>query len=267
MDTPLGATKNPGRMPGAFARFGRSQAIRLLPEERVAGGLDGEPSADDVALRVQIEGPAPGKRQKALLIKIMVLTQNPARRARQARSREFGALAMQRSNRMVLRALAMAALVQALGACSSDLSLNNLTLVPKPETLMRKPDWATFSAGKNDFSLRPLTSADFVNQDGQCAGAASADQAAGAEGAAPVGGIALQMTECEVVRRAGPVEKIDISADERGERTVVLSYLRGPAAGVYRFVGGRLVSIERAPGPPPAPAKSQKSTAKKPAGT
>jgi hypothetical protein len=213
----------------------------------------------------------PGKRQKALLIKAMVLTQNPARRARRARSWEFGALAMQRSNRMVLRALAVAALVQALGACSSDLSLNNLTLVPKPDTLMRKPDWATFSAGKNDFTLRPLTSADFVNQDGQCAAAAeqargSADSA-GAEGAAPVGGIALQMTECEVVRRAGPVEKIDISADERGERTVVLSYLRGSAAGVYRFVGGRLVSIERAPGPPPAPAKSQKSTTKKPAGT
>ena len=213
----------------------------------------------------------PRKRQKALLIKAMVLAQNPARRARRARSWEFGALAMQRSNRMVLRGLALAALVQALGACSSDLSLNNLTLVPKPDTLMRKPDWATFSAGKNDFMLRPLTSADFVNQDGQCAAAAeqargSADQA-GAEGAAPLGGIALQMTECEVVRRAGPVEKIDISADERGERTVVLSYLRGSAAGVYRFVGGRLVSIERAPGPPPPPAKSQKSTTKKPAGT
>ena len=205
------------------------------------------------------------------MIKVMVLTQNPARRARRARSWEFGALAMQRSNRMIWRALAMAALVQALGACSSDLSLNNLTLVPKPETLMRKPDWATFSAGKNDITLRPLTSADFVNQDGQCAAASeqargSAD-AAGAEGAAPIGGIALQMTECEVVRRAGPVEKIDISADERGERTVVLSYLRGSAAGIYRFVGGRLVSIERAPGPPPAPAKTQKSTTKKPAGT
>jgi hypothetical protein len=208
------------------------------------------------------------KRQKALLIKAMVLTQNPLHRARRAWSRQFEASAMQRSNRIVLRAMAMAALVQALGACSSDLSLNNLTLVPKPETLMRKPDWATFSTGKNDFLLRPLTSADFVNQDGQCAAAAEqAREPAGAEGAAPVGGIALQMTECEVVRRAGQVEKVDISADERGERTVVLSYLRGSAAGVYRFVGGRLVSIERAPGPPPAPAKSQKSTTKKPAGT
>ena len=81
------------------------------------------------------------------------------------------------------------------------------------------------------------------------------------------GGISLQMTECDVVRRAGPVEKIDVSADERGERAVVLTYARGPSAGVYRFVGGRLVSIERAPGPPPAPAKAQKATPKKPAGT
>jgi hypothetical protein len=75
------------------------------------------------------------------------------------------------------------------------------------------------------------------------------------------------MTECDVVRRAGPVEKIDVSSDERGERAVVLTYLRGASAGVYRFVGGRLVSIERAPGPPPAPAKAQKATPKKPAGT
>src|SRR5262245_13037660 len=144
----------------------------------------------------------------------MVLTQNPARRARRARSWEFGALAMQRSNRMIWRALAMAALVPALGACSSDLSLNNLTLVPKPETLMRKPDWATFSAGKNDITLRPLTSADFVNQDGQCAAAAeqargSAD-AAGAEGAAPIGGIALPMTESEARGRRGRVQQHEL---------------------------------------------------------
>jgi hypothetical protein len=68
------------------------------------------------------------------------------------------------------------------------------------------------------------------------------------------------------VRRAGPVETLDIGSNERGERAVTLTYLRGPSPGIYRFVGGRLVSIERAPGPPPAPAKSQKTT-KKPAGT
>src|SRR5262249_55186439 len=136
----------------------------------------------------------------------MVLTQNPARRARRARPWEVGALAMQRSNRMIWRALAMAALVQALGACSSDLSLNNLTLVPKPETLMRKPDWATFSAGKNDITLRPLTSADFVNQDGQCAAgeqqARGSADAAGAEGAAPIGGLPVGVAGSEGRRGA-----------------------------------------------------------------
>jgi hypothetical protein len=168
--------------------------------------------------------------------------------------------------------MAMAALVQALVGCSSDLSLNNVTLVPKPDSLMRKPDWATISPGKTDFTLRPVTAADLVNRDGQCPTAS--DQAANAgdpsaAGAAPpvTGGIGLQMTECEVVRRAGPVEQFDVGADERGERRVVLTYLRGPAPGIYRFSGGRLVSIERAPAPPPAPAKSQKAPAKKPAGT
>ena len=55
--------------------------------------------------------------------------------------------------RILMRVVAVAALASAIGACSSDLSLSNVTLVPKPETLMRKPDWATFSGGKNDFEL------------------------------------------------------------------------------------------------------------------
>jgi hypothetical protein len=179
-------------------------------------------------------------------------------------------LAMQRLKGIPLH-MTVAALALAVAGCSSDLSLNNLTLVPKPETIMRKPDWAAISPGKTDFSLRPVTPADLVNADGVCA--AATEQAAGfadssSAGSGPgAGGIALQMTECDVVRRAGAVEKIDVSADDRGERAVVLTYLRGPSAGVYRFVGGRLVSIERAPGPPPAPAKAQKAPPKKPAGT
>jgi hypothetical protein len=174
---------------------------------------------------------------------------------------------MQRLNRIVLRMIALATLGSAVAACSSDLGLNNLTLVPKPETLLRKPDWATFSGGKHDFALRPVTAADLVNAAGQC----SSDSAqAGTDPTvetAVAGGIVLQMTECDVVRRAGSVEKIDFGSDERGERIVTLTYLRGPSPGIYRFEGGRLVSIERAPTPPPAPAKSQKAPAKKPAGT
>jgi hypothetical protein len=203
------------------------------------------------------------------LIKVMVLTQNLACWARRSRPVVgVRAVAMQRVNQIGLRIIAMATLACAMAACSSDLSLSGVTLVPKPETLLRKPDWATFSGGKNEFALRPVTAADLVGAEGQCnsaTGEAAADPAAA--GASVGGGIALQMTECDVVRRAGPVEKIDIGADERGERAVTLTYLRGPWPGVYRFTGGRLVSIERAPGPPPAPAKPQKGTAKKPAGT
>jgi hypothetical protein len=199
----------------------------------------------------------------------MVLAQNPDRVAPSVEKPgvEFR---MPRVNAMALRMTVVAALALAAGACSSDLSLNNLTLAPKPDTLLRKPDWATFSAGKNDFLLRPITAADLVNADGQCAatpGQGFADPTAA--GAAPpaTGGVALQMTECDVVRRVGPVEQIDVAVDDRGDRTVVLTYVRGPAPGIYRFTAGRLVSIERAPAPPSAPAKSQKSTSKKPAGT
>ncbi|MFL6831089.1 MAG: hypothetical protein ACJ8F0_00755 [Xanthobacteraceae bacterium] len=175
---------------------------------------------------------------------------------------------MQRLDQIVLRMIAMATLGSTMAACSSDLGLTNVTL-PKPDTLLRKPDWATFSGGKHDFTLRPVTAADLVNAAGQCSSESAQAGTDPTAGAAPpvAGGIALQMTECDVVRRAGPVEKIDFGSDERGERIVTLTYLRGPLPGIYRFEGGRLVSIERAPTPPPAPAKSQKAPAKKPAGT
>jgi hypothetical protein len=171
---------------------------------------------------------------------------------------------MQRLRTIALRLLAVAAFVPAIAACSSDLSLNNVTLAPKPETLLRKPDWATFSGGKNDFELRQITPADLVAPDGTCpieTGQASGFADAGGAGAAPPSashGISLQMTECDVIRRAGPVEQIDIGSNERGDRIVTLTYIRGPSPGVYRFAGGRLASIERAPGPPPAPPKQRK---------
>jgi hypothetical protein len=185
-------------------------------------------------------------------------------------------LARQRLDRIGLCTAALIALASMLGACSADLSLNNLTLAPKPEPLPRKPDGSAQTWGRASFD-RSVAVADLVGPQGQCsaagseqAAAESATAAAQAQSAPPMlGGIALQMTECDVVRRAGPVEKIDLGANERGERSLTLIYLRGPWPGIYRFAGGRLVSIERAPGAPAAPEKPQKATnsAKKPAGT
>src|ERR1700730_18187465 len=149
---------------------------------------------------------------------------------------------MRRLNRSAVTVV-MAALV--LGACSADLSLNNVTLTPKPETLARKQEWATPNLD------RPITSVDLIGADGQCSGPppASADATP-----AVAGGIALQMTECDVVRRAGPVETIESGVNARGERSVVLTYVRGPWPGIYRFAGGPLGPHREAP-PPAAPAR------------
>ena len=92
---------------------------------------------------------------------------------------------------------------------------------------------------------------------------------AGPEASPPpvLGGIALGMTECQAVRRAGDPGNVAISAGEKGERQVVLTYLSGTWPGIYRFNDGRLKVIERAPAPP-EPAKKppkKKTTKKKPA--
>ena len=72
-------------------------------------------------------------------------------------------------------------------------------------------------------------------------------------------GIALQMTECEVVRVAGNTDRVEIGANERGQRSVTLTYMSGPRPGIYRFLGGRLASMERV-AEPPQPKKPQKAT-------
>jgi hypothetical protein len=179
---------------------------------------------------------------------------------------------------MSLGAIVLGAVAVTLGACSADLSLNNLTLAPKAESLPRKPDGTAQPWAKTNFD-RAITAADVVGPDGQCAPGgpelASTGPATVGTQDQPVspmlGGISLRMTECDVVRRAGPAEKVDLAANERGERSVVLTYLRGPAPGTYRFTAGRLTSIERAPEAPAAaaaPEKPRKATnPKKPAGT
>ena len=72
-------------------------------------------------------------------------------------------------------------------------------------------------------------------------------------------GIALQMTECQVVQVAGYTDRVEIGANERGQRAVTLTYLSGDRPGIYRFVGGRLASMERVAEPMQAK-KPQKQT-------
>ena len=106
---------------------------------------------------------------------------------------------------------------------------------------------------------------------------ASAAPAAAAEGAGSdpvttpatpalaVGGIALGMSECDVVQRAGPPDKVGLGQNERAERTLSLTYLHNMRPGIYNFTAGRLVTIERVDEPPPPPpAKPAKTVKPKP---
>ena len=160
-------------------------------------------------------------------------------------------------------------MLAAAGGCApSQLTENvgSVSLLPKVGNLSR-PDWLTYSGAKEEFTLRPVTPADLVTADGQCAMAAAEAASPGSDAtgqpALVSGGIALQMTECDVVRRAGAPEQLQIGTDERGDRSVKITYLRGARPGIYQFAAGRLVSIEAAQEAPAA--KAAPKAKKKPA--
>jgi hypothetical protein len=82
-------------------------------------------------------------------------------------------------------------------------------------------------------------------------------------------GIALSMTECQVVSVAGYTDRVAISASPRGERLVTLTYPGGDRPGIYYFRNGRLFNMERVAEPaqpkkPPRATKTAKKQAKQP---
>jgi hypothetical protein len=150
----------------------------------------------------------------------------------------------------MLGLMAFAVFVPWLGACSDDAKFR----LPK----LGSVESLSVGSAAPVAELRTVTAADLVGPQGQCAGG-------GQDAAAPRGGIALQMTECEVVGRAGTPQNVELGTNERGERAVTLTYANGSRPGIYRFTGGRLTAIERGQEPPPPePPKAKKPPAKKP---
>jgi hypothetical protein len=154
----------------------------------------------------------------------------------------------------------------ALGACA----------MPDTDSF-RVPDASALFAARSvsnyrEKTLPPVAPADLVDAGGNCAGAyappaASGDQSVQANvplreaGIPPVpAAIALEMTECDVVKRAGVAERAEIGTNDRRERTATLTYTSGERPGIYNFVDGRLKSMELGPDQPAA-----SKTAKKPA--
>ncbi|MBO0752628.1 MAG: hypothetical protein J2P53_10970 [Bradyrhizobiaceae bacterium] len=143
---------------------------------------------------------------------------------------------------------AAGALALSLGACGSVANL-----VPDMGDF-RLPDRATFIPTRSSFNytISPNSAVapeDLINAQGQCA--APANPAASQTSSH---GVSLDMTECDVVRILGQPQAFDIPA-QGDQRHVVLTYRSGERPGIYEFTAGRLTSIERDPGAPPAVAK------------
>jgi hypothetical protein len=154
-----------------------------------------------------------------------------------------------------------------LGACSYLPDVTEIKLVPQVSSFI--------PTSSNDFNKasvntnRPVSQQDLVDGQGLCPGMALVDgvPAAGSEPALHRG-VALDMTECEVVQALGRPQNTDLSANERGERNVILTYGGSERSGIYQFVSGRLVAIDRGEEPAaPSPAAKKpapKKQAKKP---
>lgn len=169
------------------------------------------------------------------------------------------------------RILTVTALAATLAGCgsASDMLSRDAEWFSRPTRIFQRTD---LTVNAQPLSHRTSATPDeLVSADGACAGVAPAPSpdAATAEGdpvaaMGPTGaGIALDQSECAVVRAAGQPDNINISANERGERLVTLTYMKGPRPGIYQFTNGRLSAMERGaePAPTKKPAKKRKNTA------
>ena len=152
----------------------------------------------------------------------------------------------------MLAAIPIAAMCALSGCATPD------TTVPtaKVSDTFATPEWAKANQARTATTSRVVTQNDLINPDGSCAFAASTDgvapapadtgEALAGQGPLPAvqSGVALGMSECQILQRTGAPDTFNRSA-EGTERVATLTVMRGSWPGLYRFRGGRLVSIER----------------------
>ena len=167
------------------------------------------------------------------------------------------------------------AIALALGGCANVDYENKDAWFSKPfEVVSRKGGYTFSELQESKERTRPITADDLVAANGSCpppaAPPASATAAPNQPGNAPAatdtsallgGGIALGMSECDVVFRAGAPNNVQIGKNPNGDRTAALTFNSGPRPGIYHFEAGKLMEVERVQ-TAPAPAQTAK---KKPA--
>jgi hypothetical protein len=171
------------------------------------------------------------------------------------------------------------ALAVALAGCGSFGLDSDQPWFRKQFDLTGKAGGYTFSDTQQVRQERPVTANDLIAANGSCSQPPAAPVAAVPTpnpGAPPViapdsasllgEGVALGMSECEVVWRAGAPNNVQLGNNPNGDRTAVLTFDSGPRPGIYRFERGRLMEMDSvAPSPaPPQVAKKKPVKPKKP---
>jgi len=152
----------------------------------------------------------------------------------------------------------------ALAGCANSSFDTSGSWFSKPLDVFGRNAGYTYSQLDATKQERPITANDFVDANGACPSAAAPDSLGG--------GIAIGMSECDVVARVGPPSAVNLGRSPDGDRTAILAYQSGVRPGVYRFIAGRLKEMDRAEVPPPpepvknepVKKKTEKKVAKKP---
>lgn len=184
---------------------------------------------------------------------------------------------------------AVAALIiaAALGGCAkSDLFDQNERWFSRPLDFTGKTGGYTFAELQESSRNRALTANDLIDANGACpplpapVAASAPPTPSASQGPAPIPtaaeaaptllgqGIALNMSECDVVYRAGAPSSVQLGKSPNGDRNLVLTYNGGPRPGIYHFDAGRLVDMDRvevAAPPPETNVAKKKKPAKPPA--
>jgi hypothetical protein len=174
-----------------------------------------------------------------------------------------------------LRVVSALVLAAALGSCANVDWESTQGWFAKPlDVTGRNAGGYTFSElAETKQRQHPITANDLVDNNGTCP--APATPSAQASPAAPVapdatptdsllgGGVALGMSECDVVARAGAPSQVQLGKNPNGDRTAVLTFNAGPRPGIYRFERGELMTMDRVAAPAPPPQVAKKQVAKK----
>jgi hypothetical protein len=171
-------------------------------------------------------------------------------------------------------ALTLAMAVALSGCANSDFDTQEAWF-SKPFHLVSQNAGYTFSElQESKQQQRPITANDLVNGNGSCPPPAPpvvprAQAGPGTQPVAPAAapdtasllgtGVALGMSECDIVFRAGQPSSVQIGKNPNGDRTAVLTFPTGPRPGIYHFERGALMEMDAVAEPAPPPTAKKKS--------